>query len=67
MFLAYGVGFGLPLVALSLMAGARQRQIVAVVTRHHRTIEVLAGAILIAVGVGDFLINLDSLRLTLGF
>ena len=66
-FLAYGLGFGLPLVVLSLLAGARQRQIVGVVTRHHRTIEVVAGALLIAVGVGDFLINLESLRLTFGF
>ena len=66
-FLAYGLGFGLPLVVLSLLAGARQRQIVAYVTRHHRAIDVIAGTLLIAVGVGDFLLNLDSLRLTFGF
>jgi cytochrome c-type biogenesis protein len=66
-FLAYGLGFGLPLVVLSLLAGARQRQIVGYVTSHHRAIDVIAGTILIAVGVGDFLLNLDSLRLTFGF
>ena len=66
-FLAYGLGFGLPLVVLSLLAGARQRQIVGFVTRHHRAIDVVAGTLLIGVGVGDFLLNLESLRLTFGF
>ena len=65
-FVAYGLGFGLPLVVLSLLAGARQRQIVAFVTRHHRAIDVAAGIVLIVVGVGDFILNLDNVRLTLG-
>lgn len=65
-FLAYGLGFGLPLVLLSLLAGARQQQIVRYVTRHHRTIEVVGGVLLIGVGIGDLIVNLDSIRLTLG-
>ena len=65
-FLAYGLGFGLPLVVLSLLAGARQRQIVRYVTAHHRAIEVIAGALLIAVGVGDLILNLGNIRLTFG-
>jgi cytochrome c biogenesis protein CcdA len=65
-FLVYGSGFGLPLVALSVLAGARQQQIVRFVTRHHRSIDVVAGCLLIAVGVGDFLLNLDDIRRTLG-
>jgi cytochrome c biogenesis protein CcdA len=65
-FLVYGLGFGLPLVALSVLAGARQQQIVRFVTRHHRSIDVVAGCLLIAVGVGDFLLNLDDIRRTLG-
>ncbi len=65
-FIAYGLGFGLPLVLLSLLAGARQRQIVQYVTRHHRIIEIIGGVVLIAVGVGDLIINLDNLRLTFG-
>ena len=64
---AVPIGAVPPLVVLSLLAGARQRQIVAYVTRHHRAIDVIAGTLLIAVGVGDFLFNLDSLRLTFGF
>ncbi len=66
-FLAYGLGFGLPLVILSLITGARQRQIVGAVTRRHRAIEVFAGILLIAVGIGDFLLNVDNIRLTLGW
>lgn len=66
-FLAYGLGFGLPLVILSLITGARQRQIVGAVTRRHRAIEVFAGVLLIAVGIGDFLLNVDNIRLTLGW
>jgi cytochrome c-type biogenesis protein len=65
-FLAYGLGFGLPLVLLSLLAGTRQQQIVRFVTMHHRAIDIVAGVLLIAVGVGDFLLNLDDIRRTLG-
>lgn len=65
-FLVYGLGFGLPLVVLSVLAGARQQQIVRFVTRHHRAIDVLAGLVLIAVGVGDLILNLDDITRTLG-
>jgi cytochrome c-type biogenesis protein len=65
-FIAYGLGFGLPLVLLSLLAGARREQIVRFVTRNHRVIEIVGGILLIAVGVGDLLLNLDNLRLTFG-
>ena len=64
-FFAYGLGFGLPLVILSLLAGSRQQQIVRFVTRHHRAIDVVAGILLIAVGVGDFFLNLDDITRTL--
>ena len=65
-YLAYGLGFGLPLVVLSLLAGARQQQIVRYVTRHHRAIDVVAGVLLIAVGIGDLILNWDNLRRTFG-
>ena len=42
-FIAYGLGLGLPLVLLSLLAGIRRQQLVRAVTRHHRTIEILGG------------------------
>ena len=65
-FLAYGLGFGLPLVVLSLLAGARQQQVVRYVTRRHRAIEIVGGILLVAVGLGDLVLNFDNLRLTFG-
>jgi len=65
-FIAYGLGFGLPLVALSLLAGARREEVVRFITRHHRPIEIAGGILLVAVGLGDLILNWDSIRLTFG-
>lgn len=65
-FIAYGLGFGLPLVLLSLLAGARRQQVVRYVARHHRAIEIVGGILLVAVGLGDLVINRDNLLLTFG-
>lgn len=65
-FIAYGLGFGLPLVLLSLLAGARRRQIVALITSRHRQIEMVGGILLLLVGLGDLVLNWDSIRLTFG-
>ena len=65
-FVVYGLGFGLPLVLLSLLAGASRARIVHLITANHRRIEIVSGAILVAVGIGDFVLNLDSIRLTFG-
>jgi cytochrome c-type biogenesis protein len=65
-FIVYGLGFGLPLVLLSLLAGARRERIVRFVARNHRVIEIVGGILLIGVGVGDLLLNLDNIRLNFG-
>lgn len=65
-FALYGLGFGLPLVLLSLLAGASRQRIVRLIVGHHRTIEIVGGALLVAVGTWDFFLNLDSIRLTFG-
>jgi cytochrome c-type biogenesis protein len=65
-FLAFGLGFGLPLVLLSLLAGARRQAVVRVITRHHRTIEIIGGVLLISVGLWDLGMNWDSILLTFG-
>lgn len=65
-FIAFGLGFGLPLVLLSLLAGARRQQVVRFITSHHRAIEVVGGLLLIGVGVGDLILNRDSILLTFG-
>ncbi len=65
-FIAYGLGFGLPLVVLSLLAGTSRERVVRYIVRHHRPIEIAGGVLLIAAGLWDFATNLDSIRLTFG-
>lgn len=66
LFLVFGLGFGLPLVLLSLLAGARQQTIVRFIVANHRAIEIGAGLILIAVALWDLRENWESIRFTLG-
>jgi cytochrome c-type biogenesis protein len=65
-FVVFGLGFGLPLVVLSLLAGARQRQIVRFVLDRHRAIELVSGVVLVAVAIWDLRENWDGIRFTLG-
>jgi cytochrome c-type biogenesis protein len=65
-FLVFGLGFGLPLVILSLLAGARQRTVVRFVLEHHRAIEIVSGVVLIAVAIWDLRENWDGILFTLG-
>jgi cytochrome c-type biogenesis protein len=65
-FVVFGLGFGLPLLILSLLAGARQQSVVRWVTAHHRPIEVVSGFILIAVALWDLRENWDGILFTLG-
>ncbi|HEX5589928.1 MAG TPA: cytochrome c biogenesis protein CcdA [Candidatus Limnocylindrales bacterium] len=65
-FLLFGLGFGMPLVALSLLTGVRAQAVVRWIVRRHRAIEVVAGALLIVVAVVDLADKWESIRLTLG-
>ncbi len=65
-FVVFGLGFGLPLVLLSLLAGTRQRVIVRFVLDRHRAIEVISGVVLIAVALYDLRENWDGILFTLG-
>jgi cytochrome c-type biogenesis protein len=64
-FFWFGIGFGIPLLALSLLSGALQRQITRLFAIHTRKINILGGIILLAVGLYDVWSNLDLLRLYL--
>lgn len=66
-FIVFGLGFGLPLVVLSLLAGARQRSVVGLVVAHHRAIEFAAGVVLILVALYDLRENWENLRFAFGF
>lgn len=55
----FGLGFGLPLLALSLLSGAVQRWIVRQFAQRARLINLIGGALLIGVGLYDFRQNWD--------
>lgn len=65
-FLLFGLGFGLPLVALSLLTGVRAQAIVRWIVRRHRAIEVAAGVLLIVAAIADLADKWESIGLTLG-
>jgi cytochrome c-type biogenesis protein len=65
-FVIFGLGFGLPLVLLSMLTAVRSRAVVHWIVSHHRAVEVFAGVLLIAIGVFDIVDKADSIRLTLG-
>ena len=65
-FLAFGLGFGVPLLAISLLARAQQRRITQLLTRHSRAFNLVAGAILVALGAINIIENWETMLLFLG-
>jgi len=65
-FLWFGLGFGLPLLALSLLSGALQRTITRWLAKNSRLVNLIGGILLIGIGVYDFIINWELIRLTFG-
>ncbi len=65
-FLAFGLGFGVPLLGISLLAHGRQQALLRLFTRHYARVSRVAGIILILVGGFDLAANLPFLRLYLG-
>jgi cytochrome c-type biogenesis protein len=61
-FLWFGIGFGLPLLALSLLSGAAQRWITRFFARHSRIINIVSGLLLVSVGVYDLWVNWELIR-----
>ncbi|MFM9108255.1 MAG: hypothetical protein ACKOWF_16325, partial [Chloroflexota bacterium] len=53
-FLAFGLGFGWPLVALAVAAAPVQRAFTGWIVAHHGAITRAAGALLLAAGVWGF-------------
>jgi len=64
-FLWFGIGFGLPLLVLSLISGGAQRWITRQFAMRARLINVVSGVLLVGVGVYDFTANFSLLRLFL--
>jgi len=65
-FLWFGLGFGVPLLILSLLSGALQRQLTLWFARHSRAINVVGGLLLIAIAIYDLVENWDMLTLYYG-
>jgi cytochrome c-type biogenesis protein len=65
-FLWFGLGFGLPLLALSLISGALQRSITRWLAIHSRQVNIVGGVLLVGIGLYDLWINRDMIRLLLG-
>jgi cytochrome c-type biogenesis protein len=62
-FLLFGLGFGLPLLILSLLSGGLQRQLTRLFARHSRLINAIGGLLLIGIVIYDIALNWGMLRL----
>ncbi len=65
-FAVFGLGFGLPLVLLSLLAGVRARSVVGWIIERHRAIELGAGVLVIVVAVYDLIDKWEYIQISLG-
>lgn len=57
-FGAFGIGFGLPLLALGLVGQVRARALAQAVVRYERPLQLVLGAALVAIGAWDLWTNL---------
>jgi cytochrome c-type biogenesis protein len=64
-FIVYGLGFGLPLVVLSLLTAARGQAIARAIARRYDVILRVAGLLLVAAGAWDLVQNWPSLAIGL--
>lgn len=60
--LAFGLGFGLPLLILPLLASTKQKSILQLLSRHHTTLTRIAGILLIAIGIVNFMNQWELIR-----
>ena len=61
-FFWFGMGFGIPLLLLSLLSGAAQRWITRQFAMRARLINAIGGILLVGVGIYDLAINWDLIR-----
>jgi len=64
-FLWFGLGFGLPLLAISFLSGVRQRSITRWLALHSRQVNVAGGVLLVGIGIYDLAANWELIVLTL--
>jgi cytochrome c-type biogenesis protein len=61
-FAWFGLGFGMPLLVLSLMSGAYQRRLTIVFAEHGRVVNLAGGVLLVGVALYDLRLNWELLR-----
>ena len=66
-FFWFGLGFGLPLLALSLISGAYQRSITRWLAQHARLVNRIGGTLLVGIGLYDLWVNWELLQVFIGF
>lgn len=64
-FLWFGLGFGIPLLALSLLSGASQRWITRQFALHARLINLVGGLLLVGIGLYDLWSNWELISVYL--
>ena len=62
-FLCFGLGLGIPLLVLSFLSAALQRQLTAIFARHSRIVNLIGGLLLVGVAIYDLDKNWELLRL----
>ena len=62
-FLWFGLGLGIPLLILSFLSAALQRQLTTLFARHSRIVNFIGGLLLIGVAVYDLAKNWELLKL----
>lgn len=62
-FLCFGLGLGLPLLVLSFLSAALQRQLTAIFAHHSRIVNLIGGLLLVGVAIYDLGKNWELLRL----
>lgn len=65
-FLWFGLGFGVPLLILSLLSGALQRNLTRWFARNARIVNLIGGTLLIGIGIYDLVINWELIRAFMG-
>lgn len=62
-FLWFGLGLGMPLLILSFLSAALQRQLTVLFARHSRIVNLVGGLLLVGVAIYDLTKNWELLRL----
>jgi cytochrome c-type biogenesis protein len=60
-FLAFGIGFGLPLFVLGSLGQVRGREVSRWLVRYERPIQLVVGVALIGIGIWDLSVNLPNI------